>query len=256
MSLTNRVALITGASRGIGRAIALVLAREGCKVAVHYHQNRVKADAVVNRICNDLLGEAIAVGGDIANRRVVETMFRTVRARFGTIDIVVNNAGIYLPASLRETTDRIWQRTLDVNLTGVFLCIREAANAMVPRRYGRIINIASNSGFGVALWGDTSYAVSKAGVIQLTKNAAFELGQYGITVNAIAPGAIDTDMLRGQLSDAEYRELIESRQRLSSLEHVGSPSDIANIVLFLASDGSKFITGQTLRADGGRHDYL
>jgi len=127
---------------------------------------------------------------------------------------------------------------------------------MVPRKYGKIINISSNSGFGVALWGGTSYAVSKAGVIQLTKNAAFELGRYGINVNCVAPGAIDTDMLRGDLDNGGYRELIESRKELSSLGKIGKPEDIANTVLFFASDASNYVTGKTLLVDGGRRDYL
>lgn len=256
MRLKNTIALVTGASRGIGREIALTLAREGCVLAVHYHRMRAKAEKVMNQIQNDLGGEAIAVKGDVSDQRAVKTMFQRVIGKFGTIDILVNNAGIYLPALLLETTDHIWHRTLDVNLTGVFLCLREAAAIMVPQRRGKIINIASNSGFGAALWRDTSYAVSKAGVIQLTKNAAFELGQYGITVNCIAPGAIDTDMLKGRLSDDDYALLIESRQRLSSLGCIGTPQDIANVVLFFATDTTRYITGQTLLVDGGRHDYL
>lgn len=127
---------------------------------------------------------------------------------------------------------------------------------MVPRGYGKIVNISSNSGFGVACWGETSYAAAKAGVIQLTKNAAFELGQYGINVNCVAPGATDIDMLRGEMSDEEYREKIEARKRVSSLGMIGKPEDIANAVLFFASDDARFVTGKTLLVDGGRRDFL
>jgi len=256
MRLVGKVALVTGASRGIGRMIALTLAREGCMVALNYHKNQEKAEEIVNDVRRRIGGKAIAVKGDVANRKDVETMFRRVIDEFGKIDILVNNAGIYIPSPILETSDEVWGLTLNVNLKGVFMCIREAAKYMVPRKYGKIINISSNSGFGAALWGDTSYAVSKAGVIQLTKNAAFELGLYGINVNCVAPGAIDTDMLRGDLDEEGYRELEKSRKELSSLDKIGKPEDVANAVLFFANDASDFITGKTLLVDGGRRDYL
>jgi NAD(P)-dependent dehydrogenase (short-subunit alcohol dehydrogenase family) len=168
----------------------------------------------------------------------------------------VNNAAVDFGTSMLETTDEIWDRTLDVNLKGVFLCTQVAAKYMVQRKYGKIVNISSNSGFGVAVWEETAYAASKAGVIQLTKSAAFELGQYGINVNCIAPGAVDTEMLKGKMTDEEYAKFLEARKRLTSLGMVGEPEDIAAAVLFLASDDSKFITGKTLLVDGGRRDFL
>jgi 3-oxoacyl-[acyl-carrier protein] reductase len=256
MRLVGKAALVTGASRGIGRMIALTLAREGCMVAVNYHKNQEKAEEAVNDIRRRLGDRAIAVKGDVSNRKDVETMFRRVIDEFEKIDILVTNAGIYMPALILETSDEVWDLTLDVNLKGVFMCIREAAKYMVPRKYGKIVNVSSNSGFGAALWGDVSYAVSKAGVIQLTKNAAFELGMYGINVNCVAPGAIDTDMLRGDLNEDGYRKLVELRRELSSLDKIGKPEDVANAVLFFASDASDFITGKTLLVDGGRRDYL
>lgn len=256
MSLKGKTALVTGASRGIGRAIVLSFAREGCMVAVNYNRNKEKAEMIVDDIRRKMGRRAIAIKGDVSKRRDVKTIFKRVMDEFGKIDILVNNAGIYIPSPILDTTDEVWNLTLDVNLKGVFMCIREAARYMVPRKYGKIINISSNSGFGAALWGDTSYAVSKAGVIQLTKNAAFELGRYGINVNCVAPGAIDTDMLRGDLDNGGYRELIESRKELSSLGKIGKPEDIANTVLFFASDASNYVTGKTLLVDGGRRDYL
>lgn len=256
MRLIGKAALVTGASRGIGRTIARTLAREGCMVAVNYHRNRQKAEEIVNDIRRTIGGRAIAVKGDVSNRRDVETMFGRVIDEFGKIDILVTNAGIYIPSPILETSDEVWDLTLDVNLKGVFMCICEAAKYMVPRKYGKIINISSNSGFGAALWGDVSYAVSKAGVIQLTKNAAFELGRYGINVNCVAPGAIETDMLRGDLDEEGYRGLVESRKELSSLEKIGKPEDVANAVMFFASDASNYVTGKTLLVDGGRRDYL
>ena len=127
---------------------------------------------------------------------------------------------------------------------------------MIPRRYGKIVNISSNSGFGIAVWGETAYAASKAGVIQLTKTAAFELGQYGINVNCVAPGSVRTEMLRGKMDDQEYAEFIEARKKITSLDMIAEPEDIANLVLFFASDDSRFITGKTLLIDGGRRDFL
>ncbi|KON29567.1 hypothetical protein AC480_02935 [miscellaneous Crenarchaeota group archaeon SMTZ1-55] len=256
MRLVGKAALVTGASRGIGRMIALTLAREGCMVAVNYHKNQEKAEAIVNDIRRRMGGRAIAVKGDVSNRKDIETMFRHVIDEFEKIDILVTNAGIYIPSPILETSDEVWDLTLDVNLKGVFMCIRETAKYMVPRKYGKIINISSNSGFGAALWGDASYAVSKAGVIQLTKNAAYELGQYGINVNCVAPGAIDTDMLKGDLDEEGYRGLLEAKKELSSLGQIGKPEDVANAVLFFACDASDFITGKTLLVDGGRRDYL
>jgi 3-oxoacyl-[acyl-carrier protein] reductase len=256
MRLVGKAALVTGASRGIGRMIALTLAKEDCMVAVNYHRNKEKAEEIVKDVRKTMGGRAIAIKGDVSKRKDVEMMFRRVIDEFEKIDILVNNAGIYIFSPILETSDEAWDLTLDVNLKGVFMCIREAAKYMVPRKYGKIINVSSNSGFGAALWGDVSYAVSKAGVIQLTKNAAFELGQYGINVNCVAPGAIDTDMLRGDLDEEGYWGLVESRRELSSLNKIGKPEDVANAVLFFACDASDFITGKTLLVDGGRRDYL
>jgi len=143
-----------------------------------------------------------------------------------------------------------------VNFKGVFLCTQVAAKYMIPRRYGKIVNISSNSGFGIAVPGEGAYAPSKAGVIQLTKSAAFELGEYGINVNCVAPGAIDTEMLRGNRSDREYAEFREARKKITSLARIGDPEDIANVVLFFASDESRFVTGKTLLVDGGRRDFV
>lgn len=255
MRFKGKVAVVTGASRGIGRAITVALAREGCSVTVNYNKNRDKADEVVEEI-RGMGGRALAVKCDVSNRKEVEDMFRTTVNEFGKVDILVNNAAIGIMAPLLETTDELWDRTLDVNLKSVFICTQVAARYMVPRKYGKIVNISSNSGFGVACWGETSYAAAKAGVIQLTKNAAFELGQHGINVNCVAPGATDTDMLKGRMSDEEYKEKNEARKRMTSLGMIGKPEDIANAVLFFASDDSRFVTGKTLLVDGGRRDFI
>jgi len=255
LNFKDKVAVVTGASRGIGKAIALAFAREGCAVTINYNKNPDRANEVVEAI-REMGGKAIVVRCDVSKRDDVEAMFKTTVSEFGKVDILVNNAGVGMEESLLETTDEIWDRHMEVNLRGPFLCTQIAARYMVPRRYGKIVNISSNSGFGVAVWGETSYAISKAGVIALTKNAAFGLGKYNINVNCIAPGSIDTDMFRGGRSDEEYRKLIEDRKKVSSLDRIGRPEDIANAVIFFASDNASFITGKTLLVDGGRWDFL
>ncbi len=251
----NKVAVVTGSSRSIGRSIALALARCGCAVTINYSKSRDEADEVVNSI-RQMGGKAIAVKCDVSKREEVENMFSATVDAFDKVDILVNNAGIAIGASLLETTDEIWDKHMEINLKGVFLCTQIAARHMVERNYGKIVNISSNSGFGIAMPRDNSYAVSKAGVIQLTKSSAFELGKYNINVNCVAPGAVDTVMLRGNRSDDEYEKVLEGRRYASSLGITGTPEDIANAVLFFASDESRYITGKILLVDGGRRDFL
>ena len=234
----------------------MALARCGCAVTINYRERRDEADEVVNSI-RQMGGKAIAVKCDVSKREEVEYMFTATINAFNKVDILVNNAGVGIVASLLETTDEIWDKHMEVNLRGVFLCTQIAARYMVDRNYGKIVNISSNSGFGIAMPGDTSYAVSKAGVIQLTKSSAFELGKHNINVNCVAPGAVDTDMLREEArSDEEYEKLLEGRRNASSLGITGTPEDIANAVLFFASDKSRYITGKILLVDGGRRDFL
>ena len=251
----NKVAVVTGSSRSIGRSIALALARGGCAVTINYSKSRDEAEEVVNTI-RQMGGKAIAVKCDVSKREEVENMFTATVNAFDKVDILVNNAGVGDAASFLEITDEIWDKNMEVNLRGVFLCTQIAARSMVERGYGKIVNISSNSGFGIAMPGDTSYAVSKAGVIQLTKSSAFELGRHNINVNCVAPGAIDTDMLRGNRSDEEYEKVLEGRRNATSLGITGTPEDIANAVLFFASDKSRYITGKILLVDGGRRDFL
>ena len=255
MRFEGKVAVVTGASRGIGRATALALAKENCSVVVNYNKNQAKAQEVVDAITK-MNSRAIPVRSDVSVRSDVEQMFKVTIEEFGKVDILVNNAGIGLDAPLLKTTDAVWDRNLDVNLKSVFLCTQVAAGYMMQRKYGKIVNVSSNSGFGVAFIGETAYAAAKAGVIQLTKNAAFELGQYGINVNCVAPGAVETEMLKGNLTDQEYEELLKGRRERSSLGVVGKPEDIANAILFFASDEARFITGKTLLVEGGRRDFI
>jgi 3-oxoacyl-[acyl-carrier protein] reductase len=255
LGFKDKVAVVTGASRSIGRGIALALAKEGCKVLVNYSKSQAEADEVVNKIL-EMGGEAIAVQCDVSKREDVERMFAKAIETFGKLDILVNNAGVAKGGSILDTTDEIWDWQMAINLKGVFLCTQVAARHMIKRKYGKIVNISSNSGFGIAMDGETSYAVSKAGVIQLTKSSSYDLGPYGINVNCVAPGAVDTVMLRGNRTKEEYEEKLQGRRDRSSLGIVGAPEDIANAVLFFASDKSRYITGKTLLVDGGRRDFL
>jgi 3-oxoacyl-[acyl-carrier protein] reductase len=251
----DKVAVVTGSSRSIGRGIALAFAREGCAVVVNYSKSREEADEVVDTI-EGMGGRAMAVQCDVSKRDEVEAMFAAAIEEYGKVDILVNNAGIAAGGSILDTTDEVWDRHMAVNLKGVFLCSQVAARHMAERRYGKIVNISSNSGFGVAMDGETSYGVSKAGVIQLTKSSAYDLGRYGINVNCVAPGAVDTAMLKGGRSDEEYERVLQGRRDRSSLGVVGTPEDIANAVLFFANDKSHYITGKILLVDGGRRDFL
>jgi NAD(P)-dependent dehydrogenase (short-subunit alcohol dehydrogenase family) len=251
----DKVAVVTGASRSIGRGVSLALAREGCAVVVNYRKSREEADEVVNTI-KEMGSRAIAVKCDVSKRDDVETMFKIALDEFGKVDILVNNAGVAYGGSILETTDEVWDIQMAVNLKGVFLCTQIAARHMAERRYGKIVNISSNSGFGIAMDGETSYAVSKAGVIQLTKSSSYDLGKYGINVNCVAPGAVDTVMLRGGRSDEEYENVLKGRRDRASLGITGTPEDIANAVLFFANDKARYITGKILLVDGRRRDFL
>ncbi len=251
----DRVAIVTGGSRSIGRGVALAFAEEGCSVVVNYSKSRDEADEVVNTI-KEMGGDAIAVQCDVSKRAEVEKMFAKVIETYGKVDILVNNAGVAKGGSILETTDEVWDWHMGINLKGVFLCTQIAARHMVERRYGKIVNISSNSGFGIAMDGETSYAVSKAGVNQLTKSSSYDLGPYGINVNCVAPGAVDTVMLKGRNTDEEYAAKLQGRIDRSTLGIVGTPKDIANAVLFFASDKSRYVTGKILLVDGGRKDFL
>ena len=255
MEFKDKVAVVTGASRSIGKGVALALAREGCTVVINYSKSKEEADEVVDTIKN-MGSDAIAVQCDVSKRDQVEAMFSKVIETYGKVDILVNNAGVAKGGSILETTDEVWDWHMEINLKGVFICTQVAARHMVERKYGKIVNISSNSGFGIAMDGETSYAVTKAGVIQLTKSSSYDLGLYGINVNCVAPGAVDTVMLKGSNSDEEYEKKLQGRRDRSSLGIVGTPEDIANAVLFFANDKSHYITGKTLLVDGGRKDFL
>ena len=244
MLLDGKAALVTGASRGIGRAIALRLASEGAKVAINFAGNQKAAEEVKSEIeANG--GEAILVQANVADPAAVEAMFAKVVEAFGTVDILVNNAGITRDGLLLRMKDEDFEAVIDTNLKGVFYCTKAAAKLMMKKRSGRIVNMSSVVGL-IGNAGQTNYAASKAGVLGFSKSAAKELAARGITVNMVAPGFIDTDMtavLADKVKEAMVKEI--------SLRRMGRPEDVANAVLFLVSDCSSYITGQVINVDGG-----
>jgi 3-oxoacyl-[acyl-carrier protein] reductase len=239
IDLTDRVALVTGSTRGIGREIASTLAASGAKVAV-VGRDKAKADAVAGE-----LSGARGFAADLAEPAAVATLIDDVEKEFGQIDILVNNAGLTRDNILLRLKDEDWNVVLDANLRGAFLTIRAATRGMMKRRWGRIINITSVVGL-VGNKGQANYAASKAGLIGLTKSVAKELASRNILCNAVAPGFIETDMTAAMTEEA--------RKTLTSqipLERLGKPSDIASMVAFLASEHAAYITGQVFVVDGG-----
>ncbi len=246
MRLKDKVAIVTGSGRGIGEGIVMRFAEEGAKIIVN-DVNEADAKAVVEKI-RAKGGQAIAVLGSVADRAVVQKMVDTAVAEFGTLDIIVNNAGITRDVMLHKMTDDQWKAVIDVNLTGVYYGIQCAGRVMREKKYGKIINISSTSALGNA--GQLNYSASKAGVIGMTKTAAKELGPKNVNVNAIAPGMIWTDMMKGMPPDV-LQQMDMMLPFIVPLNRKGSPQDIANLALFLASDESAFITGQIIFCDGG-----
>ena len=244
MLLDGKTALVTGASRGIGRAIALCLAAEGARVAINYAGN-VKAAEEVKAIIEAAGGTAILCQADIADSAAVEAMIADVVKEFGAIDILVNNAGITRDTLLMRMKDEDFAKVLDTNLKGVFYCTKAVSKLMMKKRSGRIVNMASVVGL-VGNAGQTNYAAAKAGVIGFSKSAAKELASRGITVNVVAPGFIGTDMTAGLPESVKEKMLTDI-----PLGRMGEPEDVASAVLFLASDQASYITGQVVNVDGG-----
>ncbi|MGG3019909.1 3-oxoacyl-[acyl-carrier-protein] reductase [Geobacillus stearothermophilus] len=242
--LEGKIALVTGASRGIGRAVALELARQGANVVVNYAGSEAKANEVVEMI-RSLGREAIAVQADVARAEEVERLVKTALDQFGRLDILVNNAGITRDNLLMRMKEEEWDAVINTNLKGVFLCTKAVTRPMMKQRGGRIINIASVVG-GIGNPGQANYVAAKAGVIGLTKTAARELASRNITVNAVAPGFITTDM-----TEALSEELKGEMLKQIPLARFGEPDDVARVVAFLASDAAGYMTGQTLHVDGG-----
>ncbi len=243
-ALAGKLALVTGGSRGIGAAIARDLAAAGARVLVNYHTQREAAEAVVADIAR-ARGVAEAIGFDVADTVAVDAAIRDVAARLGNVDILINNAGVSADGLILRTSEETWNRVLDVNLKGVFNCTKAVTRGMMRARAGRIVNIGSVVGF-MGNTGQSTYAAAKAGVIGFTKAAARELASRDITVNAVAPGLIATDMLEGM--QAAVRDMVLA---LVPLRRLGTPEDVAAAVTFLAGPGGAYITGQVIHINGG-----
>jgi 3-oxoacyl-[acyl-carrier protein] reductase len=246
MNLEGKAALVTGASRGIGREIALELARNGANVAVNFSGSEAKANEVVDEI-KKLGKDAFAIKCDVSNSEEVATMVKETIDRFGKLDILVNNAGITRDNLLMRMKEDEWDDVININLKGVFLCTKAVSRQMMKQRNGRIINIASIVG-AMGNAGQANYVAAKAGIIGLTKTTAKELASRNITVNAIAPGFISTDMT-DKLSEDVKVEMLKQ----IPLARLGEPKDIAKMTAFLASDDSSYVTGQTLHINGGMY---
>ncbi|HDP6395630.1 TPA: 3-oxoacyl-[acyl-carrier-protein] reductase [Staphylococcus aureus] len=242
----TKSALVTGASRGIGRSIALQLTEEGYNVAVNYAGSKEKAEAVVEEIKAKGV-DSFAIQANVADADEVKAMIKEVVSQFGSLDVLVNNAGITRDNLLMRMKEQEWDDVIDTNLKGVFNCIQKATPQMLRQRSGAIINLSSVVG-AVGNPGQANYVATKAGVIGLTKSAARELASRGITVNAVAPGFIVSDM-----TDALSDELKEQMLTQIPLARFGQDTDIANTVAFLASDKAKYITGQTIHVNGGMY---
>ena len=240
----GKSAIVTGASRGIGREIALLLAKEGARVAVNYSGSKDKADEVV-KLITESGGEAFAIQADVSDADDVKDMVDKTLEMFGSIDILVNNAGITRDNLLMRMKEDEWDDVININLKGVFLCTKGVTRQMMRQRAGRIVNVASIVGVS-GNPGQANYVAAKAGVIGFTKTAAKELASRNINVNAVAPGFITTDM-----TDALSEEVKNQMISVIPLGKLGRPEDVARTVLFLLSEDADYITGQTIHVDGG-----
>jgi NAD(P)-dependent dehydrogenase (short-subunit alcohol dehydrogenase family) len=244
MRFKDKVVLVTGASKGIGRATAILFAKEGAKVVVNYNNSKEEAEKVLSEIKK--VSDGIIVKCDVSKEGEVSKMFQETLKKFGKLDILVNNAGIVFDVPFKDRTVEHWKRTLDVDLIGVFICAKEAVKYM--KNGGRIVNISSTS--GINTWGPDSmdYASAKAGVIMLTNTLAQELAPKKIYVNCVAPGWIDTEMNKDL-----PKEYVEQEKERTFMKRFAQPEEVGKAVLFLASDDASFITGSTLIVDGGFH---
>lgn len=242
--LKGKCALVTGASRGIGKAIALKLASLGANLVLNFRNSESEALEVEKEV-KDMGVDAISVKGDISKLEDVENLVAKAKEKFGAIDVMVNNAGITKDNLLIRMKEEDFDKVIDVNLKGVFNCLKTITPVMIKQKHGKIINLSSVVGISGNA-GQVNYAASKAGVIGMTKSLAKEVGSRGINVNAVAPGFIETDMT--EVLGEKYKE--ESKKNIP-LKRLGKPEDVANVVAFLASESSDYITGQVIHVDGG-----
>ena len=245
--LKNKTALITGGSRGIGRAIALAFGREGAKVAVCYNTAREKAEEVVSLI-KSFGSNAVTYQMAVTDRSAIKSVIGKVHSDLGAVEILVNNAGIAQEKPFATITDEDWDKMLAVNLKGPFICIQEVIPSMLERNWGRIINTVSIGG----QWGgfnQVHYAAAKAGLINLTRSIAKIYSRYGITSNAVSPGLVNTDMAQAELSTDAGKEKLKN----IPIGRIANPEEIANVVAFLASEEASYVTGQTINVNGGMY---
>lgn len=240
----KRVAVVTGGSRGIGRAVCVALAEQGCQIVVNC-QHGIEAAEETAALCREKGVDAITVQADVSTQEGCDALFKAVAEAFGRVDILVNNAGVTRDNLIMRLSEQDYDKVLNTNLKGAFLCCKAASRLMMRQRYGRIVNLSSVVGLrGNA--GQTAYAASKAGVVGLTKSLAKELASRGVTANAVAPGYIETDMTAA-LPEASRAAMVQG----IPAARPGKPEEVARAVAFLASEESGYITGQVLRVDGG-----
>ena len=248
MLLEGKNAIVTGGSQGIGTAVSLMLAKEGANVCLTYRSHKEEAEAIVKEI-EGMGRKAICVKCDIAVFAEAEAVVKAALEKFGRIDILVNNAGMNWDGVCWKMTEEQWDRVLEVNLKGYFNFTRHTAPLLKDQKYGRIVNVTSINGLR-GKFGQSNYSASKAGIIGYTKAVAKELGAFGVTVNAVAPGLIETPMLK----ESEARDkIVDMAMAEIVLKRVGEPDDLANLIAFLASDKAKHITGECIKVDGGQY---
>ncbi|MBM3725185.1 MAG: SDR family oxidoreductase [Acidobacteria bacterium] len=252
----QRTALVTGGSRGIGAAIARRLAADGLGVCINYRTRREEAEKLAAEIQAEGNSRVMAYGADVANPMQLASMVYSVEQQLGGIDVLVNNAGIIVRGDIEDFDFAQMDFMRRTNVDGLVAMTRAVLPGMKERRFGRIVNLTSIAAHGTALPGTTFYAATKAAVSVLTRRFAMDLGPYGITVNAVAPGFIITDMVTDGRTDEEVDRIREALASKSMVRRVGTPADIAGVVSFLASDDASFMTAQVLTIDGGRMDYI
>jgi 3-oxoacyl-[acyl-carrier protein] reductase len=247
LNLKDKVALVTGGAYGLGKTIGCLLAEEGAKVVVNYRSRSEDADALVREIKEKFNGEAIATYADVGEESDVMAMFEKIDETFGHIDILINNAAFCPTCPVAEMTEQVWNHTLQVNLTGTFLCSREFVKRLLDRQQpGRIVNISSQAAFRGSTTGHAPYDASKGGIVSFTVSLAREVAQNNIAVNCVAPGMMYTEMVETQLQTNEQKYL----NRIP-LRRIAQPEEIARVVVFLASEASSYMTGATVDVSGG-----
>lgn len=255
MKLKDKVALVTGASSGIGQAVAIELAKNGADIVINYCRSSEGAKKTSEEI-KQIGSRFLLVRADVTKDNQIKAMVKQTIDEFGKIDILVNNAGTIYPVNFLKITETDWDFIQNVDVRGLAMCTKNIAPYMIKRKYGKIINISSDVSFGVYLPGFASYSAAKAAVNNFTKYSARELGKFGINVNAVAPGEIITALTYKDQKREDVERKLKDSKKNTMLKKLGNVNDVANLVLFLASDESSFITGEIISVDGGRIDRM